>query len=82
MSLHDEDIPLTAFVQEEMMDCLAGTLAGVLDRLSPVARIRILAFLHLVEKPESMKATLEVLASGHLRLTLDTSVTPCRSQQH
>ncbi|WP_133239313.1 hypothetical protein [Microvirga sp. KLBC 81] len=65
-----------------MIDGLSENLGQLLDLLPPVSRLRLLAFLHLVEQPETMKATLEVQPSGLLRLTLDTSVAPCKSHQH
>ena len=82
MSLPDDSTPLVSFVEEEMVDCISENLAQLLDLLAPLTRLRLLAFLHLVEQPDTMKATLEVQPSGVMRLTLDTEVTPCRSHQH
>jgi hypothetical protein len=82
MSLPDETTPLASFVQEELADGISKNLGQLLTLLPSVARLRLLAFLHLVEQPDTMRATLEVQPSGLLRLTLDTAVAPCRSHQH
>jgi hypothetical protein len=79
MSLPDDKFPLASFVHEEMIDTLSVNLAQFLVLIPPVARLRLLAFMHLVEQPGTMKATLDVQASGSLRLTLDTMVAPCRA---
>jgi hypothetical protein len=42
----------------------------VLAKFSPSTRLRLVAFLHLIEHPESVLADLEVDPSGLLRLTL------------
>ena len=60
MSLPDEIPPVASFVQEEMTDGVARTLAACLSRLPPVVRLRLLAFVHLVEDPVAMKAALEI----------------------
>jgi hypothetical protein len=82
MSLPEEKLPLASFVQEEMIDNLSETLSQLLGALPPVARLRLLAFMHLVENPDTTKATLEVEPSGSMRLTLDTEVAPRRAHQH
>lgn len=82
MSLPKEKPPLASFVDEELLEGISENLIQLLDLLPPVARLRLLAFLHLVEQPGTMKATLEVQASGSLRLTLDTAIAPCRAHQH
>jgi hypothetical protein len=82
MSLPDEIPPVTSFVQEEMADGATRTLAACLSRLPPIVRLRLLAFMHLVEDPSAMKAALEITPSGSMRLTLDTAVTPCPSHHH
>lgn len=82
MSLPEEKLPLASFVQEEMIENLSDSLAQLLGTLPSVARLRLLAFMHLVENPDTMKATLEIDPSGALRLTLDTLVAPCRTHQH
>jgi len=82
MSPPDEKPPFASFVQEEMIDCLVENFEQLLDLLPPIARLRLLAFLHLVEQPSTMKATLEVQPTGLLRLTLATTVAPCRAHQH
>lgn len=81
MSLPDEIPPVTS-VQEEMADGATQTLAACLSRLPPIVRLRLLAFMHLVEDPAAMKAALEITPSGSMRLTLDTAVTPCPANRH
>ncbi len=82
MSQPDEKLALASFVQEEMISNINKTLQELLEQLPAVARMRLLAFMHLVEDPDSMKATLDLQPSGSLRLTLDTSVTPTTARQH
>lgn len=82
MSQPDESLPLQSFVQEEMFDSLPEMLTQVLGQLTPVARLRLLAFIHLIENPETMKASLEINPSGFLRLTLEALVVPCQIHQH
>jgi hypothetical protein len=82
MSLPEEKLPLASFVQEEMIENLSESLSQLLGTLPSLARLRLLAFMHLVENPDTMKATLEIEPSGALRLTLDTLVAPCRAHQH
>jgi hypothetical protein len=79
MSLPDENHPVASFVQEEMIENLTQAMAQFLAQWPPVTRLRLLAFMHLVEQPETMKALLEITPSGSLRLTLDTDVTPGRT---
>lgn len=82
MSLPDEEFPLAAFVQEEMVEGISQSMSQLLDVAPPIVRLRLLAFMHLIEHPETMKATLVVQPSGLMRLTLDTVVAPCRTHQH
>jgi hypothetical protein len=82
MSLPEEKLPIASFVQEEMIENLSETLSQLLGTLPALARLRLLAFMHLVENPDTMKATLEIEPNGALRLTLDTRVAPSRSHQH
>ena len=79
MSLPDENHPVTSFVQEEIIENSTQAMAQFLAQWPPVTRLRLLAFMHLVEQPETMKALLEITPSGSLRLTLDTDVTPGRT---
>ncbi|MEZ0169684.1 hypothetical protein [Microvirga sp. TS319] len=65
-----------------MIDGIRENFCRLLDLLPPVARLRFLAFLHLVEQPGTMAATLEIQPSGTLRLTLDTAIAPCRKHRH
>jgi hypothetical protein len=82
MSLPDESPPVASFVQEEMIDGMTKTLAACLSHLPPIVRLRLLAFMHLVEEPADMKAALEISPSGTMRLILDTAVTPCPTHHH
>jgi hypothetical protein len=82
MSRHDDNHFIGSFVQEEMTDTLAQTVTHLIPRLSPITRLRLLAFMHLLENPETMTADLDVEPSGCLRLTLATASAPHKSQQH
>jgi hypothetical protein len=82
MSLPDENLSLASFVQEEMLDTLSRRLSEMLSQLPPAARLRLLAFMHLAENPETMKASLQFETTGSMRLVLDTFVSPARAQQH
>jgi hypothetical protein len=79
MSLPDETPPLSSFIQEEMIDNASETMAQCLARMPPVVRLRLLAFMHLVECPGTMRASLEISPSGSMRLTLNTDVAPGRN---
>jgi len=82
MSLPDETVPLASFVQEEMIDRASQSLAHCLMRLPPIVRLRLLAFMHLVEFPDTMKAALEITPAGSMRLVLDTEVAPDSAHRH
>jgi len=82
MSLPDEPPPVVSFVREEMTDGATRTLAVCLSHLPPIVRLRLLAFMHLVEDPAALKAALEITPSGSMRLTLDAAVTPCPTHHH
>ena len=82
MSLHDDNPAPLPLVQEEVALCLSKTFTDMLGQLPPLAQLRLLAFMHLVDSPETLKASLEIHPSGSLRLTLDALVTPCRHHQH
>jgi hypothetical protein len=82
MSLPDEIPPVASFVQEEMIDGMTKALGACLSHLPPIVRLRLLAFMHLVEHPASMKASLEISPSGSMRLILDTAVAPCPTHHH
>jgi len=73
MSRRDGDRFIASFVQEELSDALAQTVAHLIPRLAPITRLRLLAFMHLLEHPETMKADLDIESSGTLRLTLATT---------
>ncbi len=66
-------------LREEIVDALADTVTDVIGRLSPDARLRLIAFLHLIEHPETVLADLEVDVSGLLRLTLSKRPGPSPS---
>ncbi|WP_134496222.1 hypothetical protein [Microvirga pakistanensis] len=82
MSPPDEKLALASFVQEEMIDGVQENLGQLLSMLPPIACLRLLAFLHLVEQPSTMKATFDVHPSGAMRLTLETAVAPCGCHRH
>ena len=67
MSLPDENLPLASFVQEEMIDRASQSLAQCLAQLPPIVRLRLLAFMRLVEFPDTMKAALEITRYGSLK---------------
>jgi hypothetical protein len=82
MSLPDENPPVASFVQEEMIEVATRTIAICLSHVPPIVRLRLLAFMHLVEHPATMRASLEISPSGSMRLTLDTAVEPSRGHHH
>jgi hypothetical protein len=82
MSLPEENPPLARLVQEEMMDRASQNLAHCLAQFPPIARLRLLAFMHLVEYPDTLRASLEVMPSGSMRLTLDTEIAPGTAHRH
>ena len=57
-------------------------MTHVLERMTPLARLRMIAFLHLIEDPEALNASLRLTPSGRLSLTLDALVAPTRGHQH
>jgi hypothetical protein len=57
-------------LRDEIVDALTATTTDVIARLSPVARLRLVAFLHLLDRPETALADLEIDPSGAVRLTL------------
>ena len=65
-----------------MTDAASQSLAQSVAQLPPIVRLRLLAFMHLVECPDTMRASLEITPSGSMRLTLDTDVMPCRNHRH
>ncbi|GEO16098.1 hypothetical protein MAE02_37940 [Microvirga aerophila] len=81
MSPPDESHFMASFIQEEITDLLAQTVANILPNLPPITRLRLLAFMHLLEDPALMKADLNVEPSGYLRLTLAAGG-PGKGQQH
>ena len=50
--------------------------------MTPLTRLRLIAFMHLVEDPGTLNASLGLTPSGRLSLTLETLVAPTRGQQH
>ncbi|MGO4525492.1 hypothetical protein AB4097_11585 [Microvirga sp. 2MCAF35] len=82
MSLPEENSPLTCIIQDELIDRASQNMAHCLAQLPAIARLRLLAFLHLVEYPDTMRASLEITPSGSMRLTLDTKVAPDPAHRH
>ncbi|MBM6578712.1 hypothetical protein ILT44_00855 [Microvirga sp. BT689] len=82
MSLPDENPPVASFVQEEMIEVATRTLGVCLSHFPPIVRLRLLAFMHLVEYPATLRAALEISPSGSMRLILDTDVEPGRTHHH
>ncbi|WP_404286432.1 hypothetical protein ACD578_15800 [Microvirga sp. RSM25] len=82
MSLPEENPPLSHLVQEEMMNRASQNLVHCLAQFPPIVRLRLLAFMHLVEYPDTMRASLEVTPSGSMRLTLDTEIAPDTAHRH
>jgi len=82
MTQPDRNFDLSSFAQEEIADTLARSVALVIPQLPPITRLRLLAFIHLLERPEAMRADLDIEASGGLRLTLAVDATPEKNQQH
>jgi hypothetical protein len=80
MSRPDRLSQIAIDLREEIVDALADTVTEVIGRLSPAARLRLVAFLHLIEHPETVLADLNMDASGLLRLTL--SKLPDPNQSH
>ncbi|MBM1169583.1 hypothetical protein [Microvirga arabica] len=65
-----------------MAEGTTQTLAAYLSQLPPIVRLRLLAFVHLIEDPAAMEAALDITPSGSMRLTLNTAVTPCPANRH
>jgi hypothetical protein len=82
MSLPEEISPLSLVSQEELIEHATRNMAQCLAHFPPIARLRLLAFMHLVEYPDTMRASLEVTPSGSMRLTLDTKVAPDSAHRH
>jgi hypothetical protein len=55
---------------DELAEEIADAIADAVMRLPAAAQSRILAFLHLMEEPETTIAELEVAPSGVMRLAL------------
>ena len=62
-------------LRDEIVDALTATATDVIARLSPAARVRLVAFLHLLDRPETALANLEIDPSGTMRLTLANTQT-------
>lgn len=63
---------MAEFLYEEMADACLSRLRQFIPRLPPVTRLRLFAFIHLLETPEALGANLSCEAPGALRLTLMT----------
>src|SRR4051794_34978888 len=70
MSTPDRMPAIAMALREEIVDALTETITDVIARLSPAARLRLVAFLHLLDRPEAALADLDVDQSGIVRLTL------------
>ncbi|QFU17397.1 hypothetical protein [Microvirga thermotolerans] len=68
-----DDRPCGTILREELMLALGDDILRAIAELPPISRLRILAFLHLLERPDALRARLDVDASGELRLTLSTA---------
>jgi len=64
------------------MNRASQNLVHCLAQFPPIVRLRLLAFMHLVEYPDTMRASLEVTPSGSMRLTLDTEIAPDTAHRH
>jgi hypothetical protein len=54
----------------EEAEAVGDAITDMVARLSPKTRLRLVAFLHLLDKPETASATFEVSEAGLMRLTL------------
>lgn len=72
--MRDVEPVMAAFVYDEMAEGSLSRLKQFIPRLAPTTRLRLLAFVHLLENPEELAADLTVEASGTLRLTLAAGV--------
>jgi hypothetical protein len=70
MSRPDGISHIASSLREEIVDALADTFADFMAQMSPAARLRMVAFLHLVEQPGAVLADLDVDSAGLIRLTL------------
>jgi len=68
----DLDRGLTSFLYEEMAETLVASLGRIVPLLSPATRLKLLAFVQLLDRPEAVTADFAVRSSGALRLTLAT----------
>lgn len=61
---------IAGMLREEAVDALTQTILDVVARLSPTTRLRLLAFMHLIDQPDAILADLNVDRDGYLSLTL------------
>ncbi|MCB8821670.1 hypothetical protein [Microvirga rosea] len=61
---------------------VSASILKVIEGLSPISRLRVLAFLHLLENPKILKTSLEVDPSGDLRLILTAGDQPVQRASH
>ncbi|RDI59360.1 hypothetical protein DES45_104272 [Microvirga subterranea] len=61
------------FLYEEMADACLSRLRQFIPSLPAITRLRLFAFIQLLEAPEALGATLSCEAPGGLRLTLMTT---------
>ncbi|EIM27704.1 hypothetical protein [Microvirga lotononidis] len=82
MSLPEENPLLSCIVPDELIERASRNMAHCLAQFPAIARLRLLAFMHLVEYPDTMRASLEITPSGTMRLILDTKVAPDPAHRH
>ena len=70
MQQPDKRSTRTVRSEGEFVDAIADAIADAAMRLPPNVQSRLLAFIHLMEEPETTNAELEVAPSGVMRLTL------------
>ncbi len=64
----------SASLQAEIEEAIAETISTAVARLAPGTRVRLLAFLHLLEHPENASAKFDLSEAGLMRLTLTCPV--------
>ena len=56
--------------EDELAEAVADAIAGAVMRLPPETRLRLIAFLHLMEEPGTTRAELDTAPPGFMRLVL------------
>jgi hypothetical protein len=70
MQPHDKTSSLGFLLREELTDAMTETVVDVVYLLVPITRLHLLAFMHLVGNPETIRADLAFEPSGSFRLVL------------